>query len=461
MEASRHMKSRTTPSPTLRSAFDLRSNWRHLKTRPHFQEPVVDGVRALAILWVMSLHMIFYQIPIFREQTDAMAKNPGSGLIANGTQGVDLFFVISGFLMGSILFHEVRDSGRLLFSRFYVRRFLRLIPVYVVAMLLGLFFLHGLPGHPRWDHAESIWANLLYVNNFLPRARQYMGWCWSLAIEEQFYLLLPVFILVFVGAGKSRFRLLAALMALSVGIRFAVVHFSGIVPPFRFVPESKEYFAWYDTIYDKPWMRFGGLLAGVSGAYLTVYRAPQLKRFFARTGLVTLLSLVCIGVSAHIAFTGMESSFFDAIPYLARELWWAFHRDVLSASVMFLILAAIHTPRLFGGWLRRILSWKVFYPVAQLSYSFYLVHEMLFQWLFPRLAPVFVPRVGPYGALALDAVSGLVLASVLAAILYVTIERPCMRLRTHPAVLRLIDGMRRSKRPGDAREEEQPGTAPA
>jgi peptidoglycan/LPS O-acetylase OafA/YrhL len=455
------MKPKTTPRPTLRSAFDLRSNWKHLKVRPAFQEPVIDGVRAIAILWVMSLHMIFYQIPLFPMQTTALAKNPGSGLIANGTQGVDLFFVISGFLMGSILFGEVRKSGRLVFARFYVRRFLRLIPVYLVAMLLGLYLTHGLPGHPKWDHAENIWANLLYMNNFLPRAKQYMGWCWSLAIEEQFYLLLPVFILLFIGPLKGRFRTLAALMGLSVAIRFTVVHFSGIVPPFRFIPESKEYFAWYDTIYNKPWMRFGGLMAGVAGAYLSVFRGPQLTRFFAHSKIVTMLCVACIGVIAHIAFTGMESTFFDQIPYLARELWWAFHRDVLSIAVMFLILAAIHTPQLFGGWLRRFLSWKVFYPVAQLSYSFYLVHEMLFEWLFPRLAPLFVARIGAYGAMAVDAVIGLTIASALAAILYVTIERPSMRMRSHPFVLRLIEPLRRAKPTGDAGEEEQPGIAPA
>jgi peptidoglycan/LPS O-acetylase OafA/YrhL len=461
MEPNLQLKPEKAPDLSPKAAFDLRENWLHLKMRPAFQEPVIDGVRAIAILWVMSLHMIFYQIPIFPIETAAMAKNPGSGLIANGTQGVDLFFVISGFLMGSILFSEVQKSGRIAFPKFYVRRFLRLIPVYLVAMVLALYLTHGLPGHPKWDHAENIWANLLYVNNFLPRAKQYMGWCWSLAIEEQFYLLLPFCILAFVGLGKARFRVLATLMCLSVAIRFAVVHFSAIVPPYTFVPESKEYYAWYDTIYDKPWMRFGGLLAGVSGAYLSVFRKPQLVRFFSQTRIVTLLCVGCIGVIAHIAFTGMESTFFDQIPYLARELWWAFHRDVLSIAVMFIILSAIHTPRLFGGWLRRFLSWKAFYPIAQLSYSFYLVHEMLFQWLFPRLAPLVVSHIGPHATMALDALVGLTIASVLAVVLYVTIERPSMRLRSHPAVLRLISILSHAKPSGDAPRDEQPGAAHA
>ena len=76
--------------------------------------------------------------------------------------------------MGSILFGEFKSSGELDLPRFYVRRFLRLIPVYGVAMGLVLYFLHGLPGRPVWNNAENCWANLLYVNNLIPRTQQYM-----------------------------------------------------------------------------------------------------------------------------------------------------------------------------------------------------------------------------------------------------------------------------------------------
>lgn len=96
-------------------------------------------------------------------------------------------------------------------------------------------------------------------------------------------------------------------------------------------------------------MRFGGLLAGVTGAYLSCNFQPQLKRFFARTGLVTALSAGSIAAIVHVARTGMGSVLFDRIPMLARELWWACFRDIFSLSAMFLILAAMRTPRLFGG----------------------------------------------------------------------------------------------------------------
>ncbi len=420
------------------SYFNIRHNWTHLARRPRFQEPVIDGVRAIAVLWVVALHVFFFHLWIFPAQATFVFTNPVTGWLVNGLLGVDLFFVISGFLIGSILFGEFKESGGIVFSRFYVRRFLRLIPVYTAVMLLGLYFLREIPGMPRGMNAENFWANILYVNDFLPVAKQYLGWCWSLAIEEQFYLLLPACILVFMRAGNGRRRILLALMGLSLAIRYTVIHFSGIVPPYRLVALSPQWDRWFDVVYDKPWMRFGGLLAGATGAYLNAFFAPQMKSFFAKTARVTVISTVCIAVMVHIAYTSMGSVFFDRIPYLARELWWTCVHDAFSLSAIFLILAAMHTPRLLGGLLARFLSWKGFYPVAQISYSVYLVHEMIFMWLFPRLAPFFAPRLGPFGAMAAAGTIGLVIVFGLASLLYVVIERPCMRMRTHPAILGLI-----------------------
>lgn len=257
-------------SPHLVSLFNVQHNWDHLTSRPCFQQPVVDGVRAIAVLWVVLLHMFFFHSGVFPEQVSHVFTNPATSWIYNGDLGVDLFFVISGFLIGSILFREFKDSGGIFFQRFYVRRFLRLIPVYLVVMLMGLYFLHGMPGLPKWNYAHNAWANILYINNFLPMAKQYMGWCWSLAIEEQFYLLFPAFILLFMFVGKGRVRFLIGLMGLSVVIRFAVIHVTGIAPPYRAAVGTPRWNAFVDTIYDKPWMRFGGA-AGRSNGGLPRY----------------------------------------------------------------------------------------------------------------------------------------------------------------------------------------------
>jgi peptidoglycan/LPS O-acetylase OafA/YrhL len=426
------------PQATSASAFNIRHNWRHLTNRPSFQEPVIDGVRALAILWVVVLHIVFFQFYLFPKEATFIFTNHLTSWTVNGALGVDLFFVISGFLMGSILFTEMKKSGGIGFSRFYVRRFLRLIPVYTAAMVLALYFMHGRSGAPLWGNAENSWANLLYINDFLPVAKQYMGWCWSLAIEEQFYIILPTFILLFMAFGKGRLRILLFFSLLSLAIRFTVINYTGIVPPIRNAPYTPAWNTWFDLIYDKPWMRFGGLLAGVTGAYLNCYFAPQLKRFFSRIWTVNALAVLCLGLIALIASTSSGSVIFDNMPYLARELWETLDRDLFSIAAIYLILAAMHSEKLFAGFLRRFLSWKGFYTVAQLSYSGYLVHEMLFIWLFPKLAPLFTARFGNYGTMAIDGLIALILVFFIASTLYVCIERPCMRLRSHPSVLNWI-----------------------
>lgn len=134
---------------------------------------MIDGVRAIAVLWVVVLHVFFFHLWIYPAQATYMFTNPETAWLVNGVLGVDLFFVISGFLIGSILFGEFKQSKGLVFSRFYLRRFLRLIPVYIAVMLLGLYFFHRIPGMPEWLHARNFWANILYVNNFLPIAKQY------------------------------------------------------------------------------------------------------------------------------------------------------------------------------------------------------------------------------------------------------------------------------------------------
>src|ERR1035441_557027 len=105
------------------SIFSVRHNLSHLTRRPAFQEPVIDGVRAIAVLWVVALHMVFFHFATFPAQAITIFSNPATAWILNGTMGVDLFFVISGYLMGSILFGEMKTSGNLVFSRFYIRRF--------------------------------------------------------------------------------------------------------------------------------------------------------------------------------------------------------------------------------------------------------------------------------------------------------------------------------------------------
>ena len=422
------------------SIFDFRGHWQRLIRRPQFHEPVVDGIRALAVLWVVIFHIVYFHLGTFTKKVGMVPRNPLAALISRGDLGVDLFFVISGFLMASILFKEHLSTGCIRFSRFYARRFLRLIPVYAVVMALGLYMCRDIPKSAiHMDvspsgNAENLWANLLYVNNFLTVAEQYMVWCWSLAIEEQFYLLLPAGMALFLGLGKGRLPILVALLAGASVLQFAIWHLGNFVPPFLDTPDTKSWQIRFDVTYDKLHMRCGALLIGVMGAFLVCCRKPAVERFFQRKRLVTALSVVSLAAAVHVSLTAFSAKMFTGMPTWAGQLWFSAHRDVLAAATMFLILAATFAPDLFGGRLHRALGWKGFYPIAQLSYSIYLLHEMVFVWLFPRIGPLLAGHIGAYGAMAADSLIGLAMLFVMAAILYVTVERPCMEMRSLPAI---------------------------
>jgi peptidoglycan/LPS O-acetylase OafA/YrhL len=144
--------------------------------------PLLDGLRALAIIGVVWFHA---NIGVFRP-----------GLISRGAAGVPLFFVISGFLITTLLLREQSNTGAISLRRFYLRRGLRIFPLYygVLALYVALVFVtdkHSTLGREFWGHLPYF---LTYTSNwFVPRSssRVIFFFAWSLATEEQFYFLWP------------------------------------------------------------------------------------------------------------------------------------------------------------------------------------------------------------------------------------------------------------------------------
>src|SRR5271168_1894347 len=148
--------------------------------------PQLDAVRGIAILLVMLVN--------------TSEKYPELHLqhfIANGWMGVDLFFVLSGFLITGILL-DTRSSEHY-FKTFYARRVLRILPLYysvLVFMFVVVPLLRPADAHSIFERASPWWAFPLFLQNFLvarsTNATGPLGVAWSLAIEEQFYLLWPL-----------------------------------------------------------------------------------------------------------------------------------------------------------------------------------------------------------------------------------------------------------------------------
>ncbi len=147
-----------------------------LLNRPAAQLPALDGLRAAAVLLVICDHWVYEWVTISHHFEPSIARLP---MFYWGWTGVDLFFVLSGFLIGKQLWGELYRTGTIRVSAFVLRRGLRIWPLYYAMMLL--FLALGSDKAPSWPD----WAML--SNYFQAR----YGRSWSLSTEEQFYLLMP------------------------------------------------------------------------------------------------------------------------------------------------------------------------------------------------------------------------------------------------------------------------------
>lgn len=192
--------------------------------------PVLDGVRGFAVLYVILFH--FYLTP---PADIGSLKRIGFALIDLGFTGVDLFFVLSGFLITGILLANTNSENY--FSSFYARRILRIFPLYYLLCLVSIVIIPSIPFFDRYEFLGSGSGSLAYywffLNNLaliLPvQPQAFLNVCWSLSIEEQFYLLWPLAIWLFGKRGALRASV--ALFVLSVLLRNTLYYGFGAEAP--------------------------------------------------------------------------------------------------------------------------------------------------------------------------------------------------------------------------------------
>ena len=329
--------------------------------------PEIDGLRAIAVVPVILFHA-------------------GLGVFPGGYVGVDVFFVISGFLITGLLLDDL-DAGRYSLGRFYERRARRILPalLVVVAATLPLAFAVMLPGQFR-DLSESVVSVVLFLSNlyflsqidyFAPDAAlQPLLHTWSLAVEGQFYLVFPPLLAVLWRGGRSR----------TIWVLAAVALGSLVLADWAGRENAARGFYFTGT-------RIWELLAGSLAAIVQHGRAVRGRDLPAVAGLAMI-------VAAMVAFDAGTP-----VPGLAALL------PVLGTVAVLCFATA-------GTRTARLLSWPPLVAIGLVSYSAYLWHHPLFAAA--RLYHVAEPPM--WVMLGLSALS-----LVLAALTWRLVEQPFRR----------------------------------
>jgi peptidoglycan/LPS O-acetylase OafA/YrhL len=209
--------------------------------------PELDGLRGVAVLLVFSAHLLGGAFPANRPFAKITARGWGGGFV-----GVQLFFVLSGFLITSILLRERDDDGTVSLRKFYGRRARRLLPALVLVCTAyatyALLVLHGSEVRAAFGsiaYALTYTTNLKPLLSSLPDSH-WLSHTWSLAIEEQFYLVWPVcFLLAMHRWGRNGVALVALAGAMTTVVARSVMWHG---------PES------YQLVYER--LRWDALLIG-------------------------------------------------------------------------------------------------------------------------------------------------------------------------------------------------------
>ncbi len=401
-----------------------------LLNRSNSNFAVIDGIRAIAVLWVIFFHAWLFQQLTIPGFIDNIYNYPLFYWVTKGDLGVDLFFVISGFLIGGIIFKEIKSRDSFNFKRFYVRRFLRLMPVYIFAIFLNLYFLKEF----HQDNLLKYWPNILYINNYVSAP---MGWTWSLAIEEQFYIVIP-FLLVFIFPKfRNKATFFIVLSAISISLTWYYVYIlKQYRLPFNYTFFTKDWSAWFNSYYMVTHLRYIGLLLGVATAYVNVYKTQEIKNIFEnKTSLVTFFSIISVIAFFVFSFTPvgewmpMKTSIFYNLDINIGRWYEILTRPLFSLSVSFIILACIYGNNFIINPINKFLSAKFFYPIAQVSYSAYLFHEMFIIWVSPRLVKYLSPTYSNTQIFFITVFVSLFVILIVAVIMYYLIEQPFQKIR--------------------------------
>jgi len=314
-----------------------------------------------------------------------------------GWIGVDLFFVLSGYLIGGQLLAPIARGQGIKLGRFFARRALRILPAYLV--VLAIYVL--LPSWREYPEMFPLWKFLLSVQNIGLRGGTAFSHAWSLAVEDQFYLLLPLVLLLVI-----RFRRFAVIVPCAIVLGGLALRW--FLARQNLTEDGVGFRGFQTLIYYATWTRLDPLVFGVALAAIEKFRPDWWQRLMKLAPWLWLPGLALI-VSAFL----IEES--GAIT--VTTCVWQF---LLVALGMAALLVCAVSPRL--PFHRVKIPGSGF--IASIAYSAYLVQKLVIHFIAQLCA---ARNIAPDSFAAIVGVELCVYAA--ATVLFFTIERPFLKLR--------------------------------
>ncbi len=305
----------------------------------------LDHLRAVAILYVFLFH---YFILSGRqpEWLPDFAKF--------GWTGVDLFFVLSGFLISSQLFAQIKQGQNISFKQFFLKRFFRIIPAFLVTVGLYFYF-------PLFREKESLpplWKFLTFTQNLGLDLKNFgtFSHAWSLCVEEHFYLFLPLILILFqqLKLIKKSYWLLITLFLFGFAIR--VYSFNQFYLPK--IDSDNSWLYWYKYIYYPTYNRLDGLLIGISISGVYQFLPTVWNKVSKYGNIFMILGLAVLTSASFLCY--------DQMTFKAS----VFGFPLVALGYGFIVVSAVSPTSFLYKQGSKITTF-----IATLSYGIYLTHK--------------------------------------------------------------------------------------
>ncbi|MCZ6797938.1 MAG: acyltransferase [Gammaproteobacteria bacterium] len=392
----------------------------------------IDGMRAITMLNVVLFHCLFGYTKIYDEEKNRLFVE-GLPSYLNWVwqvRGSDCLFLVSGFLMGITLIREYQKTSSIDVMRFYKRRVMRIYPLFLVALAI-----YTMTDFER--NIQYIWSNLLFITNFSAEYRNIVPVGWSLAVQMQFYLIVP-FIVMMIFATRHRLLLFVLLFIAVVILRYVIVFTHpelNDTTQYSFYLGTATTRLQADLLYYNLHTRFGPFALGLIVAYIGLTKGAEIT---AMTERFPLINIVAYGLgfglmywASYIAIHMPSDPYYQDLSELRNLNYIASNKNLFITGFAIATFFAIYGSKALNP-IKWFVSRKFWYPIAQLILPIYFFHFIFIVLsavlLFQTTDEEMVPVVGEYYLFALFFLT-VFFTFIFSVIFHVFIEQPFIKMR--------------------------------